>query len=102
MSSNTGAVGNVSLLVPETYAESAVTDAIEQKLAASLPVIAELHPSSTSLERRAVLGTVAERSRHAFVAVWGDPFGCETTRSKGSNEPAPLATRYEARAIAVV
>lgn len=60
------------------YPENVHTDAIEQRISASLPVIHGLDRGDLSSEERAsVLAVSVQAERAAFVAKFGDPFCCD-------------------------
>lgn len=52
-------------------------DLVEIEIAAKLPPVPGLVPGLSQDERVAVLGAEASRSRAVFIALHGDPFGCE-------------------------
>lgn len=64
-------------MVPENYDDSADAERKENIVAASLPEIPGLTATMSTAERLMVMDAAMFASRTAFVAQWGDPFGCE-------------------------
>jgi hypothetical protein len=76
------------------------SDAIEQNIAASLPLIAGLVPGLSQEGRLAVLSASVAKSRAEFIKIYGDPFGCEeTVRQLATIDEQPMA---RSRIFAVV
>ena len=59
----------------ECYPEGRMEDAVEAKIALTLPVIPELVPGLTDEQRVAVLASRAAMERAKFIEMNGDPFG---------------------------
>ena len=61
----------------DCYPEDRASDAIEAKIALTLPAIAGLVPGLTDEQRLAVLSSTADNQRLAFIKMHGGPFGNE-------------------------
>lgn len=59
------------------HADNTSLDGAEHEIAASLPAIPELAACLTQNERVVVLEATVARQFAEFVALHGDPFGCE-------------------------
>lgn len=67
----------VSVLVFGSVSDDAEHDPVEIEIAAKLPAVPGLVSGLSQAQRVAVLGLEAARLRAKFIAMHGDPFGCD-------------------------
>jgi hypothetical protein len=103
-SGSRGLSGKLFIVVPESYQESSATEAAERSIAATLPEIPGLLPSLSAGERLSVIGVAVTVSRVAFIAAYGDPFGCEpeskSDKAGGEKAANSSVTTKPSRAVA--
>lgn len=62
--------------VSDIYPDSIITDAIEERIAASLPPIAGLVAGLSAGARLAVYEASISSAREVFISQYGGPYGC--------------------------
>lgn len=77
-----------------SYPEGVVADVIEQQIARSLPLIEGLEGATTQEQRLSMYGAAISQQRTAFIAMHGDPFGCDGSGESCEELWAPSAPAH--------
>lgn len=78
------------IAISDFYPDSVITDAIEEKIAKTLPPVAGLVPGLSAEARFAVYEASISTARQAFIAQHGGPYGCVV----GTPDAKPMASHF--------